>query len=306
MQIKNESLPSRCEICHQTDCFDALTNYCSRCQGLSHLAESSDHPNHFERLINYIFNEKFNNRATTFLYQRRHAIAIVTLLLLAPVAVFHNMIKERLLFRQSFNHNHYATPQTELIGNQPSGIKADPLPISEQETYAVYSTVLKDMFIFDKIKLALIEKNTYAISKFEHYEVTPDSFWAWTPEIKTETFTNFKDSNFKVYMLENHFNLKIQYKVLSDQEYDKLQKLQKEFERPQSSQIGYNPLLDRSLSTQLVTFSNIGFDRDFTQCIVFVHYDHGKIGNYVFLEKENGQWQIKKRAMTWPIPFYID
>ncbi len=32
IQIKTESFPLRCEICHQTDCFDARRNYCSRCE----------------------------------------------------------------------------------------------------------------------------------------------------------------------------------------------------------------------------------------------------------------------------------
>jgi ABC-type polysaccharide/polyol phosphate export permease len=31
LQLKGESLPTRCDICHQADCFDAETNYCSRC-----------------------------------------------------------------------------------------------------------------------------------------------------------------------------------------------------------------------------------------------------------------------------------
>ncbi|MBX7220800.1 MAG: TMEM43 family protein [Blastocatellia bacterium] len=31
LQIKRETLPVRCEICHQTDCFDPLSNSCSRC-----------------------------------------------------------------------------------------------------------------------------------------------------------------------------------------------------------------------------------------------------------------------------------
>src|SRR5689334_5759393 len=31
LRIKTESLPERCEICHQTDCFDADRNFCSRC-----------------------------------------------------------------------------------------------------------------------------------------------------------------------------------------------------------------------------------------------------------------------------------
>lgn len=31
MQIHFESLPQRCEICHQSDCFDPATSYCARC-----------------------------------------------------------------------------------------------------------------------------------------------------------------------------------------------------------------------------------------------------------------------------------
>ena len=38
-QIKTESQPVRCEICHQVDCFDAQRNYCSRCASLPVLTE---------------------------------------------------------------------------------------------------------------------------------------------------------------------------------------------------------------------------------------------------------------------------
>jgi len=31
IQIKSESLPSRCEICHQSDLFEPEIDYCSRC-----------------------------------------------------------------------------------------------------------------------------------------------------------------------------------------------------------------------------------------------------------------------------------
>jgi hypothetical protein len=34
LRIKVESPPKRCEICHQSDCFNELKNYCSRCEGL--------------------------------------------------------------------------------------------------------------------------------------------------------------------------------------------------------------------------------------------------------------------------------
>jgi hypothetical protein len=34
IRIKSESRPSRCDICHQTDLFDAIRNYCQRCAQL--------------------------------------------------------------------------------------------------------------------------------------------------------------------------------------------------------------------------------------------------------------------------------
>ncbi|MBI4852747.1 MAG: hypothetical protein HY819_13210 [Acidobacteria bacterium] len=32
--IRKENHPTRCEICHQSDCFDQTTNKCSRCENL--------------------------------------------------------------------------------------------------------------------------------------------------------------------------------------------------------------------------------------------------------------------------------
>jgi hypothetical protein len=32
LQVKNESLPERCDVCHQNDFFDPQTSFCTRCQ----------------------------------------------------------------------------------------------------------------------------------------------------------------------------------------------------------------------------------------------------------------------------------
>ncbi|MEW6732155.1 MAG: hypothetical protein AB1489_12575 [Acidobacteriota bacterium] len=37
LKVKVESLPVRCEVCHQADCFDAQSNHCSRCIEVSRL-----------------------------------------------------------------------------------------------------------------------------------------------------------------------------------------------------------------------------------------------------------------------------
>src|SRR5688572_18742208 len=34
LKIKVESLPERCEVCHQSDLFDPVSNHCSRCSRL--------------------------------------------------------------------------------------------------------------------------------------------------------------------------------------------------------------------------------------------------------------------------------
>ena len=39
IEIKKETLPQRCEICHQADCFDSLANYCRRCSSVSRPTE---------------------------------------------------------------------------------------------------------------------------------------------------------------------------------------------------------------------------------------------------------------------------
>lgn len=42
MKIKAESLPKRCEICHQSDRFDPKTGFCARCANIS--TEVGQHP----------------------------------------------------------------------------------------------------------------------------------------------------------------------------------------------------------------------------------------------------------------------
>src|SRR2546426_11649741 len=42
LQIKSESLPERCEICHREDCFDPQNNYCSRCGNTGDIEKNSD------------------------------------------------------------------------------------------------------------------------------------------------------------------------------------------------------------------------------------------------------------------------
>ena len=35
IQVKSQTYPERCEVCHQTDLFDPVLNSCSRCLGIA-------------------------------------------------------------------------------------------------------------------------------------------------------------------------------------------------------------------------------------------------------------------------------
>jgi uncharacterized protein (DUF983 family) len=52
--IKAESLASRCEICHQSDCFDAVKNYCTRCSHPT-LPEKDKLPGDFKMIFVFAF-----------------------------------------------------------------------------------------------------------------------------------------------------------------------------------------------------------------------------------------------------------
>jgi hypothetical protein len=45
IKIKDELSPQRCEVCHQNDCFDPDTNYCSRCKSTGLIKSEDGAPN---------------------------------------------------------------------------------------------------------------------------------------------------------------------------------------------------------------------------------------------------------------------
>jgi hypothetical protein len=64
LQIRTESHPRRCEICHQADCLNPETNYCERCASLTSPMKSNPEKLkirrnspyfHFGKFIGYLF-----------------------------------------------------------------------------------------------------------------------------------------------------------------------------------------------------------------------------------------------------------
>ncbi|HNB70057.1 MAG TPA: hypothetical protein PLS70_02905 [Acidobacteriota bacterium] len=68
--IKTEGKPSKCEVCHQSDVFDATTQVCGRCQDLASVPSaskpvetfSSEDRVSFFRRLNLQFEDSLNNQ----------------------------------------------------------------------------------------------------------------------------------------------------------------------------------------------------------------------------------------------------
>src|SRR5690242_1888763 len=67
--IKSESLPTRCEICHQSDKFNSVTNVCERCSNLNKFSE-------------FIKSNKYHRERTISLY------VVITIFFLGLVAIY--------------------------------------------------------------------------------------------------------------------------------------------------------------------------------------------------------------------------
>lgn len=87
MKIKNESLLSRCEVCHQSDCFDSNTNYCSRCEKIA------TQSNEDEKVLKIDFSIEFKDmlNVSYWLYFS-NVLNKIVLLLGFLVLVFHMVV----------------------------------------------------------------------------------------------------------------------------------------------------------------------------------------------------------------------
>ncbi len=166
-------------------------------------------------------------------------------------------------------------------------------PVSDTERYAVYSTVLKEVFVDDSNKLLVIEDKTA-----DDFTADNDKHWDYLKQglapISQATIDDFKSKNAKTSSLEDKFTVTIKTKLISKAEVDK-------FFAPSG---GWWEAFYKSYpnSPGLITFSNVGFNSDGSQALLYIGHSCGGLcgtGHYVLLTKNNGAWRVEKKVMTW-------
>jgi hypothetical protein len=168
----------------------------------------------------------------------------------------------------------------------------DRKPASEAERYAAYSAVLTAMFVRESNKLLVIEDHTG--DDLYGKEVHWDYIKKELDQLSQATIDDFEAENAKSATLENKFNLTTEVKLVSKAEIDKF------FGKGGGWWEAFYKTYPKSPG--LISFSNVGFNGDVTQAVLYVGHTCGGLcgtGGYLLLTKVKGAWQIQKGVMTW-------
>jgi hypothetical protein len=166
------------------------------------------------------------------------------------------------------------------------------VPVSDEE-YRVYATVLgkeKGMLVIgDTTNMDEDSKN---IKRLEARGFEP-----FLKQIKPETMTDFLAKNDESKPLVKKFSTDIDYTFISTEE------LKENFAYKFDGDMNWETFREKyPKAGNLYTLSRVGFGHDGGQALVFVTNWCRSLcgeGNYYLLEKENCEWKIVNKVMTW-------
>jgi hypothetical protein len=165
----------------------------------------------------------------------------------------------------------------------------------EIEKYAVYAALIKNMYLEEGVKLLVITEATGCVTPSDDKE-TENYFIEKLPELSPETLDDFRHQSRQCRTLSGKFELPVKYVLITGKD---LQPLNAEGEIVGFWQRFYARYPD---SSGLLSFSNVGFNREMTQALVSTTRGCGGLcgaGYYVLLRKERGQWIVRYEVTAW-------
>ncbi len=154
------------------------------------------------------------------------------------------------------------------------------------EDYAVYSTILADSRY--KNKIIIISDYTLQ-SAFTPYSLNQD-----ISNLSEDTISNYQTVKEDNQKLENNFAVEDNVLLLSEKERSIL------FRKGQN---GWEKFYKKYSNVKgIISFSRVGFNQERTQALVSVSIGCGSLcgeGNLIFLEKENGKWNVERKIGLW-------
>lgn len=172
----------------------------------------------------------------------------------------------------------------------------------EVEKYAVYSALIKEMYVGDEIKLLVIGQETGCHTPPDNEQVEEIRSEMEVraieglPELERETVSDFRVRAKECHSLSRQLDIPIEYVLVTDKELDRsfpTGEIDREWSRfyakyPESSGI--------------IDLSNVGFNREMNQALVSTGWGCGGLcgaGYFVQLVKEQGVWKVQAKVNTW-------
>jgi hypothetical protein len=180
-----------------------------------------------------------------------------------------------------------------------------PLPNPETEKYAVYSALIRDMYLKASIRLLVIQhaddcppsNDEASDEKVEDMRRQMDEYAIKElPELQSQTIDDFHAKAKQCFPFRKELDIPMKYTLVSAKDLESLFP-QGEFDRAWTRFYSKYPN-----SSGIISFSNIGFNVEMNQALVSTGKACGGLcgaGHYVLLAKEHGEWHVKSKTMTW-------
>ena len=178
-----------------------------------------------------------------------------------------------------------------------------PISLTERstaDTNEVYRLILHRKFAHDSKKLIVLRSETIGYSMYVDDALKPE--WAFPqafnkmvkdsmPEVEFETLSNYQLSNRNGEPLQV-WNLGVNYVLATKNDLldDAMGQFWTNFHRKFPNSAG------------LLSFSNVGFNKQHNQAFVYVDWNCGDtcgVGEYILLKKVHGKWEVVKEEGLW-------
>lgn len=176
-----------------------------------------------------------------------------------------------------------------------------PPPSRETESRAVYSALLREMFVHDNIELLVIEQQAGCWTPSEDKRVeelresTEKHAVKKLPNLESETLADFRARVGECLPVGMDLDVPVKYALITDREQELL--------FPKGDSEGWKRFYARyPKSSGIIGLSTVGFNREMNQALVVTSRGCGWLcgaGHYVLLTKEGGVWKVHSKTMTW-------
>jgi hypothetical protein len=175
----------------------------------------------------------------------------------------------------------------------------------ESEQRAAVSAIIRDMYIDDRTHMLVIQQDpcpTPEPSETPNPKVAElarqmeDQAFRRMPELARDAIEDFHLRAKECHQLSTDLDIPIKHVLVGSKDLEPLFP-EGEFDRVWSRFYAKYPQ-----SSGIISFSNPGFNRSYTQAIVSTARGCGGLcgaGYFVLLTKDSGKWKVKSRIGTW-------